>query len=127
MHALAKEGFFSNLKRMIYHHDGQRSLNTLICATSRLFDPEFESDFWHFTTHADQVGGLCNIIATMLEAVVLLVVHDVQSIFVFIRKDLFALVKVTNKQTDKFSPGCYYIPPPLGGRDQPGGRVKRAE
>jgi hypothetical protein len=33
-----------------------------------------------------------------VDAVVLLVVHDVEYILVFIRKDLFALVKVANKK-----------------------------
>ncbi len=83
-------------------HHGQRSIGTLICAPPRLFDPEFVCVFWRFTTHVDQVGVLSNIIATVLDAVVFLVIHDVESIFVFLRKDLLALVKVTDQPTMKF-------------------------
>ncbi len=54
------------------------------------------------TTHVDTVGVLCDIIATVLDAVVLLGVHDVESISVFIRKDLFTLDNVNNKQTNQF-------------------------
>jgi hypothetical protein len=55
-----------------------------------------------FTTHVDNVGILCYIIATVLDAVVFLVIHDVESISVFIRKDFLALVKTTDKPTIKF-------------------------
>jgi hypothetical protein len=58
-------------------HHGQRSFRTLIRASPRLFDPEFVCVFWRFTTHVDQDGVLCDIIATVLDAVVLLVIHDV--------------------------------------------------
>jgi hypothetical protein len=57
------------------------------------------SVLWRFTTHVEQVAVLGNIIATMLDAVILLAVHDVEPLSVHIWKDLFALVKVTIKKT----------------------------
>jgi hypothetical protein len=91
LHALAKEGTGLFSKRMMHH--GQGSFRTLICAPPWLFDPEFVCDFWRFTIHVDQVGVLCDIIATVLDAVVFLVIHDVESTSVFIKKDLLALSK----------------------------------
>jgi hypothetical protein len=100
LHALAKEGTSLLSKRMIQH--GQRSLRPLIRASPRLFGSEFMSILWRFTTHVEQVAVLGNIIATLLDAVILLVVHDVESLSVHIRKDLFALVEVTIKRTIVF-------------------------
>ena len=57
------------------------------------------SFLWRITTHVDQVAVLGNIITSMLHAVILLVVHDVEAVPVYIWKDLFALVKVTMKQS----------------------------
>ncbi len=56
------------------------------------------SVLWGLTTHVETVSELCDIIATVLDAVVLLVVHDVEYILVYIRKVFFALVKVANKK-----------------------------
>jgi hypothetical protein len=98
LHALAKEGTGLFSKRMMHH--GQGSFRTLICAPPWLFDPEFVCVFWRFTTHIDYVGVLCDIIATVLDAVVFLVIHDVESISVFIGKDLLALFKITDKQSN---------------------------
>ena len=55
------------------------------------------SFLWRITTHVDQVAVLGNIITSMLHAVILLVVHDVEAVPVYIWKDLFALVEVTMK------------------------------
>ena len=96
LHAFAKKGTGLLSERMIHH--GQRSRRPLIRTTSRLFDPEFVSILWSFTTHIDQVGIFRDIISTMLNTVILLVVHDIKPSFVLIRKDLFALVKVSNKR-----------------------------
>jgi hypothetical protein len=57
---------------MIQH--GQGCLRSLIFASPQLFDPEFMSVLWRFTTHVEQVAVPGNIIDTMLNAVILLVV-----------------------------------------------------
>jgi hypothetical protein len=81
LHALAKEGTGLLLQRMINPVNAtvHCNLRILIRASPRLFDPEFVSVLWRLTSHIDQVGILCDIITVLLDAVVLLIVHDVES------------------------------------------------
>jgi hypothetical protein len=85
-------------------HHGQCSFRPLICVPTRLLDPKFMAVLRRITAHIDDVSILGYISSTMLDTVILFIVHDVNSFQVFIEKDFGALFKVAAQKpkTEKF-------------------------
>jgi hypothetical protein len=76
----------------------------LICVLTRFLDPKFMAILRRITAHIDAVSILSYISSTMLDTVILFIVHDIVSVSVFIGKDFGALFKVAAQKpkTDKF-------------------------
>ena len=60
----------------------------------RLLDPKLMAVLRRITAHIDDVSILGYISCTMLDTVILFIVHDINSFQVFIGKDFGALFKV---------------------------------
>jgi hypothetical protein len=54
-----------------------------------------------FTAHVDEVSPFCNVASTMLHAVILFIVHDVEPMAVLVREHNCALFKVSKSPTIK--------------------------
>jgi hypothetical protein len=85
-------------------HHGQCSFGPLICVPTRFLDPKFMAVLRRITAHINDVSILGYISSTMLDTVILFIVHDVVSVSVFIGKDFGALFKVAGQKskTEKF-------------------------
>ncbi len=70
------------------------SFRPLICVTTRFLDPKFMAVLRRFTAHIDDVSILGYISSTMLDSVILFIVHDVMSFPVVVGKDFGALFTV---------------------------------
>jgi hypothetical protein len=76
-------------------HHGQCSFRPLICVPTRFLDPKFiMAVLRRFTAHIDDVSILGYVSSTMLDTVILFIVHDVMSFQVVVGKDFGALFKV---------------------------------
>jgi hypothetical protein len=76
-------------------HHGQCSCRALIGAAPRLLYPEFMPCLRRLTAHVDEVSPSCNVSSTMLDAVILFIVHDIEAQAVLERKHNGALFKVS--------------------------------
>jgi hypothetical protein len=72
-----------------------------VCVPTRLLDPDFMAVLRRVTAHIDEVTILAYISSTMLDTVIILIVHDINSIQVFTGKDFSALFKVAAQKPKK--------------------------
>ncbi len=102
MNTLTEEGTGLFPKRVMHH--GQCSFRLLICVPTRFLDPIYMAVLRRITGHIDDVSILGYISSTMLDTVILFIVHDVVSVPVFIGKDFGVLFKVDAQKpkTEKF-------------------------
>ena len=91
------------LPKRVMHH-GQCSFRPLICVPTMFLDPKFMAVIRRIKAHIDDISILGYISSTMLDTVILFIMHDVASVSVFIGKDFGALFKVAAKKpkTGKF-------------------------
>jgi hypothetical protein len=85
-------------------HHGQCSFRPLICVPTRFLDTKFMAVLRLITAHIDDASILGYISSTMLDTVILFIVHDVVSVSVFLGKVFGALFKVAAQKpkTEKF-------------------------
>jgi hypothetical protein len=97
---LTEEGTGLFPKRVMHH--GQ--FRPLICVPTRFLDSKFMAILRRITAHIDDVSILGYISSTMLDTVILFIVHDIVSVSIFIGKDFSALFKVAAQKpkTEKF-------------------------
>jgi hypothetical protein len=79
-------------------------MQPLICVPTRFLDPKFMAVLRRIPAHIDDVSILGYISSTMLDTVILFIVHNVVSVSVFIGKDFGARFKVAAQKpkTEKF-------------------------
>jgi hypothetical protein len=82
---------------VIQHCQGRRW--TLIGTTPRLFYPEFMASLGRFTAHVDDVGPSYDVGWHVHDAVILFIVHDIETMAVFVREHNCALFKVSGAPT----------------------------
>jgi hypothetical protein len=75
-------------------HHGQCSFRPLICVPTRLLDAKCMAILRHITAHIDDVAILAYISFTMLDTLILFIVHDLDFKQIFIGRDFGALFKV---------------------------------
>jgi hypothetical protein len=84
-------------------HHGQCSFRALIGAAPRLFYPEFMARLRRFTAHVDEVSPSCDVGFTMPDAVILFIMHDIETNAVLEREHNCALFKVSTAPTRKYT------------------------